>query len=66
MARINPTDRIKVLIDHNPKLEGSKAFARFELYKNSETVAEFISIGGKRIDIINDIGQGYIALENRP
>lgn len=51
MARINPTDRIKVLIDHNPKLKGSKAFARSELYKNPETVAGFISIGGKRGDL---------------
>jgi hypothetical protein len=63
MTLISPTDRITVLINYNPKRKGSEAFKRFELYKKCKTVAEFISIGGKRIDIINDRGQGFIALE---
>ena len=63
MAPIDHADRIKLLINYNPKRKGSEAFKRFELYKRCRTVAEFISIGGKTLDIVNDRGKGFIELE---
>ncbi len=52
--------RIKLLANDNPKREGTKAHARFELYRDGMTVAEFLQAGGSPTDIRWDVKHGYI------
>ena len=54
--------KIKLLVKDNPKREGSASYNRFELYKSSKTVSEFIAAGGTRADLAWDAARGYIAI----
>lgn len=45
---------------NNPKREGTKAAARFDLYKAGMTVAKAIEAGMKSRHIIKDVKKGYI------
>lgn len=38
--------KIKILVDKNPKREGSKAHDQFKLYKDGMTIKEFLTKGG--------------------
>ncbi len=55
--------KITVLVDKNPKKEGSKAHERFKLYGKNTTVAEFIKVGGTYQDIAYNIGREFIGIE---
>lgn len=44
----------------NPKLEGSKSWARYEAYKFAGTIGEFVNCGGTRADLANDFSRGYL------
>ena len=57
--------KIKILVDENPKQQGSESRERFKLYKNGMTIKAFLDGGGKRIDITWDTKKGYIRLEER-
>lgn len=46
----------------NPKRKGSKSAARFALYTNGMTVAEFLKAGGTRGDINWDVAHEHIEL----
>lgn len=54
------TRKIKLLTKENPKREGSESFKRFELYRKSKTVADFIAAGGTAGDVRYDANAGYI------
>lgn len=59
------TRKITIAADYkksNPKREGTASYDRFELYRTSKTVADFISAGGTTGDIRNDEAKGYITL----
>lgn len=53
---------IKVLIDHNPKRDGSRAHKRFAMYKDGLLVADYIKKGGAMSAIRYDLAHKYIAL----
>lgn len=56
-----PNDaRITVLVEKNPKKEGSQAAARFEHFYTSATVGEFLSKGGRYSDIIYGIPRNQV------
>lgn len=42
----SPDARIKLLVDKNPKREGSKAFDQFKMYKEGMMVKDFLAKGG--------------------
>lgn len=46
----------------NPKRAGSKAFARFALYRDGMTVLDFVKAGGTRGDINWDVAHSHIEL----
>ena len=52
--------KIKVLAKENPKRKGSAAYQRFELYRKSTTVADFIAKGGRTIDLAYDQAHDFI------
>lgn len=51
--------KIKLLVENNPKAEGSAARDRFALYKDGMTVTDFIRRGGKAIDIKWDMSAAH-------
>lgn len=64
-ARYNfdPNKKVKVLIDHNPKREGSAAHSRFNLYgKGGDTVSTYLHRGVKAVDINWDVKHSFIEL----
>ena len=52
--------KIKLLTKENPKREGSASYDRYELYRTSKTVADFIAAGGSAADIRYDEAKGHI------
>jgi hypothetical protein len=46
----------------NPKRPGSNAHAMFELYKDGQTVAQYIEAGGGRDWVRWDVSKGHITL----
>lgn len=60
-AKLYPEDApVTVLAEKNPKKVGSKAHARFELYKDCKTVGEFLAKGGTYSDIAYNVGRSFI------
>ena len=60
-AEIYPDDAaVEVLVDKNPKKEGSKAHERFKLYRKGGTVKGFIDAGGTYQDIAYNVGRQFI------
>ena len=53
---------IGLLIDKNPKREGSKSFIRFDAYKDGMTVGDFITAGGTYGDLAWDSARGFVAI----
>lgn len=53
---------ITVLAAENPKRVGSKAHARFALYRTGMTVAEFFAAGGTASDLTWDVKHAYISV----
>ena len=62
-VEIYPDDAaVKVLVDKNPKKEGSKAHERFKLYSGIKTVKGFIDAGGTYQDIAYNVGRQFISV----
>lgn len=55
--------KLTVLAEGNPKRAGSKAYERFKLYSDVETVGEFLRLGGTTADIHYDAAHGFISIE---
>lgn len=51
---------IKLLVDKNPKKEGSKAREKFEHYFTTSNVADFLAAGGTYSTIAYDVGRKFI------
>jgi hypothetical protein len=54
---------IRINVDGNPKREGTLAYARFALYEDGMTVAEYVAAGGRSSDVHYDSAHGDITLE---
>ena len=54
---------IKILVDKNPKREGSNAYDIFELLKKSKTVGDFYKKGGASTNLRWNIDHGYISVK---
>jgi len=50
----------------NPKLEGSKSWARYEAYKLAGTIGDFVNCGGTRADLANDFSRGWLRVPELP
>lgn len=61
-GRYAPTDKITVLVEENPKREGTAAHARFALYTKHKTVASFIAAGGTTADVHHDTTHNFIKI----
>lgn len=59
----NADSRITILVKENPKRPGTAGHARFSLYKNGMTVAEFVAVGGKTVDVAWDSKHNFIKLD---
>lgn len=55
---------IRLLVDKNPKKQGSKTYERFELYRDGMTVQEFRQAGGTSDDVKWDAQRGFIRVED--
>ncbi len=53
---------IKLKVSRNPKRPGSKAHARFRLYRDGMSVGEFLDAGGTMSDVRWNIGHGYLCV----
>jgi hypothetical protein len=53
---------ISILVEKNPKKEGTKAHTRFALYREGMAVREYIEAGGTRGDVNWDLKRNYIAV----
>lgn len=51
---------VKLLVQENPKKEGSKARERFQHYFKSKTVGDYLAAGGTYQDIAYDLGRAFI------
>jgi hypothetical protein len=51
---------VKVLVEENPKKEGSAARERFQHYFTSKTVGDYLAAGGTYQDIAYDLGRAFI------
>lgn len=52
---------IRLLVLKNPKRPTAAAYARFELYREGQTVAEFLAAGGTKADLSWDRAHNFIA-----
>lgn len=58
--------KITVRVDANPKRVGSKAHARFALYKTGDTVEQFMKKGGTYSTLKWDTEHGFVAINETP
>jgi len=61
--KYDKNSRIQVCVDKNPKREGCNGWKRFNLYKNSMKIRDFLKAGGKTIDLDWDRERGFVAVE---
>lgn len=61
-SRIDGTKKITVLVDANPKREGSGAHARFAKYKTGITVSKALELGVTMADLAYDTKNKYISI----
>jgi hypothetical protein len=59
-AKFSDDAKIKVVVEGNPK-RGTAA-KRFELYKTSKTVGDYLAAGGLKADVNWDAGKGWITV----
>ena len=62
VPRLNQEAKVKILTEANPKREGSKSRERYALYKNGQTVGQFLEAGGTTADVRYDVEHDYIQL----
>lgn len=61
-AKIDPRV-ITFMLDHNPKLPGTRAHTLWDLYEVGMTADEFVAKGGTRSALRYDANRGFIKLE---
>lgn len=61
-SKIDGTKKITVLVDSNPKREGSGAHARFAKYKTGMTVSKALELGVTAADLAYDTKNKYISI----
>jgi len=54
---------ITVLVDKNPKREGSSAHERFNLYRTGMTVSQYVEAGGRTGDLTYDEKHSFISVQ---
>lgn len=60
-AELYPEDAaVKVLVEENPKKNGSASRERFEHYFKAKTVGDFLAAGGTYADVAYDVGRQHI------
>lgn len=59
----DPAAKIKVLVDKNPRRQGSATYDRFNLYRDGMTVEEFLAAGGWNGDLRWDSARKFISVE---
>ena len=57
--------KIQICVPKNPKREGCEGWRRFNLYKNGMKIRDFLSAGGKTIDLDWDRERGFIATQDK-
>lgn len=64
----SPDTKLRFLVTANPKVFGTAAWARFDIYFKAKpaTVGEFMAVGGTRDDIKYDFWNEYISLDPDP
>lgn len=60
---VKPDSKIKILVDANPRREGTAPHAHFAKYRNGTKVSTFLEGGGEWLHLQADIERGYIGLE---
>ena len=60
--RYQRDQKVKLLVDSNPKQIGSKSYKRFNIYYNGITVGEFLDKGGITIDLKWDVEHNFIKI----
>ena len=60
--RYQRDQKVKLLVDSNPKQIGSKSYKRFNIYYNGITVGEFLDKGGLTIDLKWDVEHNFIKI----
>lgn len=61
-SKIDPDGKISILVDKNPKREGSASAKRFALYKNGMKVSTFLEKGGTPADLTHDVKHKFIKI----
>ena len=60
-SKMWPEDaKITVMVEANPKKEGSKARERFQHYFKAATVGDYLAAGGTYQDIAYDVGRQFV------
>ncbi|CAE7570996.1 unnamed protein product [Symbiodinium sp. CCMP2592] len=49
-------------VQKNPKVKGSEAHKRYEVYKKAQTIQEFLNLGGFKGDLAFDQAHGFLTL----
>lgn len=60
------SSKIKLLVEENPKKEGSKAREKFAHYFTTTNVGDFIAAGGTYSTIAYDVGRKFIEVTDVP
>jgi hypothetical protein len=58
-----PPGKIKILVEKNPRLKGTRAWKMFSLYRNGMTPEQFLAAGGGRGDLRWDLCRGHIEIK---
>lgn len=62
-GKFTEDQKIKVLVDENPKRKGSSAFDKFKKYKDGMTVAQYLKKRGTRSALRYDTEHGFISIK---
>lgn len=62
-VKFTEDQKIKVLVDENPKRKGSSAFDKFKKYKDGMTVAQYLEKGGTRSALRYDTEHEFISIK---
>lgn len=62
LVKFKPEQKIKMLVDKNPKREGTKAHDKWEIYRNGMTVSEYLEKGGKSHTLSWDVNHDLISV----
>jgi hypothetical protein len=62
-SEVPDESKLKILVEKNPRREGTEPHAHFEKYRDGMTVGELLGegIGGSWVHLQADIERGYVA-----